>query len=234
MGILHKLLNYFAARVGRSGYILDPAFNRADLIELALIKVGQLIRFFFLKTRLRESKWINFISNDVTILFARNLSIGRGVSLGKGVSINALCKSGVVIGNNVTIKNGCTIDCTGVYSELGEGLTIGDRAGISENCFIQVRGPVEIKDDVIIGPSVKIFSENHNFSDRSKNISDQGVIRTGVVIGKGSWIGSGAIILDGVQIGENSVIAAGSVVTKSVESFTVVGGNPARFLKNIK
>ena len=105
--------------------------------------------------------------------------------------------------------------------------------GISENCFIQVRGTVVIEQDVIIGPSVKIFSENHDFEDPSKNIRQQGTRRLGVTICSGSWIGAGAIILDGVTIGSNSVVAAGSVVTKNVETCTVVGGNPARFLKSI-
>jgi acetyltransferase-like isoleucine patch superfamily enzyme len=48
------------------------------------------------------------------------------------------------------------------------------------------------------------------------------------------WIGFNSIILKGVTIGEGAVIAAGSVVTKDVSPYTIVGGNPAKFLKKIE
>ena len=54
-----------------------------------------------------------------------------------------------------------------------------------------------------------------------------------VHIGKRAWIGAGATILPGVTIGENAVVGAGSVVTKDVEPRTIVGGVPAKFIKNI-
>lgn len=50
-------------------------------------------------------------------------------------------------------------------------------------------------------------------------------------IGDGVWIGARAIILPGVTIGEGAVVAAGAVVTKDVEPWAVVGGNPAKFIK---
>jgi acetyltransferase-like isoleucine patch superfamily enzyme len=51
------------------------------------------------------------------------------------------------------------------------------------------------------------------------------------IIGDGSWIGANAVITAGVQIGRNVVVAGGSVVTKNVPDYAVVGGNPARVLK---
>ena len=54
-----------------------------------------------------------------------------------------------------------------------------------------------------------------------------------VHIGKKAWIGAGATILPGVTVGENAVVAAGAVVTKDVAPNTIVGGNPAKFIKNI-
>ena len=49
-----------------------------------------------------------------------------------------------------------------------------------------------------------------------------------------AWIGTGVRILKGVTVGEGAVIGAGSVVTKDVDAWTVVGGNPARFLKRLQ
>ena len=55
-----------------------------------------------------------------------------------------------------------------------------------------------------------------------------------VVIGDDVWVGGGAIILPGVTIGEGSTVAAGAVVTRDVEPFTLVAGNPARLLRRLK
>ncbi|MDC0552109.1 acyltransferase, partial [Flavobacteriaceae bacterium] len=126
------------------------------------------------------------------------------------------------------------IECTGVLRNLGDGLIMGNNVGIAHNCFIQVRGNIQIGNNVIFGPNVSIFSENHNFSDLDIPINLQGESRKGVKINDGVWIGSRATILDGVSIGENSIIAAGSVVVKDVPPFSIVGGVPAKVLKQRK
>lgn len=230
---MHKIMNFIARYLGRDGYELDESFKLLDLVELSIGRAIQLIMFLISRVWLKKSGLLNFMSFGVKISYARHLSIGSGVFFGRGVTINALCRAGVIIGSNVTIKSGTCIDCTGVYSDLGEGLKIGDRVGISENTFIQVRGAVCIEDDVIIGPGVKIFSENHIFDDPTRPIRTQGTTRVGVHVGKGAWIGTSAIILDGVSIGEFSVIAAGSVVTKDVPARCVAAGVPARKIRDL-
>ena len=54
-----------------------------------------------------------------------------------------------------------------------------------------------------------------------------------VRLGDDVWVGSGAILLPGVTVGDGAIVAAGAVVTRDVEPRTVVGGNPARFIKRI-
>ena len=61
----------------------------------------------------------------------------------------------------------------------------------------------------------------------------RGTMTKSITVEDEVWIGAGCIITQGVTIGKGAVIAAGSVVTKNVESNTVVGGTPARFIKNI-
>ena len=93
---------------------------------------------------------------------------------------------------------------------------------------------IEIQDDVLLGSGVQIYVSNHKFDDVAVPIYYQGHSPSkSVIIKEGSWIGANAIILPGVTIGENAVVGAGSIVTKDVEDFTVVAGNPAKLIKKL-
>ena len=82
----------------------------------------------------------------------------------------------------------------------------------------------------MIGPRVNLVTENHP-TDPSKRKS---LLCQPIVIKRNAWIGAGATILPGVTIGENSIVAAGAVVSKNVPSNTIVGGVPAKHIKNIE
>lgn len=221
------------ARLGKDNYVLDSNLSFRILLILFINKLIEFLRgvpylFFF-----NKYSFYFFIGSNCKILFKNKIDIGRFVYFGDNVSINALSKQGVKIGNNVSILRNSQIECTGVLTNIGEGLIIGNNVGIAQNCFIQVRGKVYIGNNVIIGPNVSIFSENHNYGLHDVPIVYQGVSRKGVEIKDGCWIGTKSTILDGVIIGENSIVAAGSVVTKNVEAGTIVGGVPAKFIKKI-
>ena len=119
-----------------------------------------------------------------------------------------------------------------IKKESGK-LVIGDNVGISEFCYFAVRGDISIGDNVIFGPGVKIFSENHSFKLFEKVFRLQEEIRNKVVIGNNDWIGSNSIILPGVTIEDNAVIAAGSVVNKNINNGTLNGGIPAKQIKTL-
>lgn len=129
------------------------------------------------------------------------------------------------IGSGVCVLEGVQIDKPSL-------LTIGDRVSINRLCTINAGGGVSIEDDVLIGPGVVIYSQNHRFSDATLPISSQGYSYAPVVIKKGAWLCANSIILPGVVVGEGAVVAAGSVVTKNVDDYSVVAGNPAKFLKS--
>ena len=92
---------------------------------------------------------------------------------------------------------------------------------------------VHIGNRVYTSPLCQIITVNHIFDDPTRPFIEQGLTAEGVVIEDDVWIGSGAVILDGVRIGQGAVVAAGAVVNKNVPPHTVVGGVPARVLKEI-
>ena len=94
---------------------------------------------------------------------------------------------------------------------------------------------ITIEDYVLIGSGVHIYTANHEFSDPQRPIFSQGHRDPQpVIVCKGAWIGANAIILPGVTVGPNSVVGAGSVVTKDVPPYTVVAGQPAKVIKQLK
>lgn len=228
-----NLINKLIRKLGRENYKIDPSLTKMDLFLIVWIRFWQFIRGTFLKFRLKSSGFI-FKGKNVKIFHSHKISAGKTLIIHDNVIINALSKNGISFGDNVTIHENTIIECTGVINELGESLLIGNTVGISHSCFIQVRGRVEIGSNVIFGPGVYIFSENHRYDRNDIFINEQGTTRKGVKIGDGVWIGARSVVLDGVSIGENSIIAAGSVVTKNIPPFEIWGGCPAKFIKSRK
>lgn len=114
----------------------------------------------------------------------------------------------------------------------GTNLIIGNHVDIAWGVIITSGGGVEIGDRSLIGYGTKILSTNHAIPAKPGRIFDSGHIKSRVIIAKDVWIGANCTIVAGVKIGEGAVVAAGSVVTKDVEPFTIVGGVPAKLIKN--
>lgn len=139
-------------------------------------------------------------------------------------------------GKGVKIGNCCTIyDCckmvTDDFDEIC-GITISNNCHFNYGCYLSGTGGLYIGNNCLFGPSVKIITSAHNFSNINIDIINQGLTRKRVYINDNVWVGAGAIILPGVVIESGAIIAAGSVVTKRVFSNTIVGGIPARILKH--
>lgn len=114
-------------------------------------------------------------------------------------------------------------------TDFGINIRLGERVFINKSCMFVDLGGIDVEDDVLIGPDVKILSVNHPLDSKNR----RGVILKSVKIKRNVWIGAGVTVCPGVTIGENSVIGAGSVVTKDVPSNTLYAGVPAKFIKNI-
>lgn len=189
------------------------------------------MRGFFLKWRISTSGLV-FCGRKVIIHYGYQIRAGRSFIIEDGVFISALSKNGITIGNNVTIAKYAVLSCTGVIANKGEGIVIGNNSAVGAQSFLGGQGGIKIGDNVIMGPQVKIFSENHNYEHPEILIRKQGESRKGVTIEDNCWIGAGVVILDGITISKGCVIAAGSVVTKSIPENSIAAGVPAKIIKS--
>jgi len=114
-------------------------------------------------------------------------------------------------------------------TNFGKHTRIGKNVFVNHGCSFLDLGGITIEDDVLIGPQVKLVTENHPVDPANRKSLDL----KSIVVKKNAWIGAGAVILPGVTIGENSIVAAGAVVTQDVPSNTIVGGVPAKHIKHI-
>lgn len=119
----------------------------------------------------------------------------------------------------------------GFHCDRGLNISLGDNVLINYNTVILDIGPVEIGNDVLIGPGTVIATVNHA-TDPEKRLGHIAVMKP-VKICDNVWIGSNCSILPGVTIGENSVVAAGAVVDKDVPANCIVGGVPARVIREL-
>ena len=118
---------------------------------------------------------------------------------------------------------------TPLYINYGKHTKIGKNVFINFDCVFLDLGGITIEDGVLIAPKVSLLSEGHPLSPDKRH----SLVPKPIHIKKNAWIGANATILHGVTIGENSVVAAGSVVSKNVPDNVVVGGIPAKIIKEI-
>jgi acetyltransferase-like isoleucine patch superfamily enzyme len=140
----------------------------------------------------------------------------------------------IEIGDRTMIAEQVTI-CAGLAPghDLGPDpvLRIGDRCVIGRGSHIVAHHSIEIGDDVYTGPYVYITDQNHSYADTEVPVGRQWPSNAPVRIGAGSWLGTGAVILPGAVVGRNVVVAAGAVVRGKVADYSVVGGVPAKVIK---
>ena len=129
-----------------------------------------------------------------------------------------------------------------LFPDMGEGsrvntplsgvrfnkVKIGKNVVIMPGCLMMSAGGITIEDEAMIAANVQLISNNHDLDNRSI------ITCRPIRICCRAWIGAGATILPGVTVGENSLVGAGSVVTHDVEPNTVVAGNPARLMRQLK
>ena len=171
---------------------------------------------------------------------------GRNVVFGQNVVLRHPHK--IHIGDNVVIDDNCLLDAKG---EEGSGITIGSGVFIGRNTILSCKnGTIDIADEANIGFNSEVFSASrvsidrgallaaycyliggdHDASDRSAGVLEQGRQSRGVTVGAGAWLGARVSVLDGVSIGDRAIVGAHAVVRTNVPAGATAVGIPARVL----
>ena len=169
-------------------------------------RIGYFLRSFYYKKIMSRSFKKNRFESGLRVEYPKNIELGSDSYFG--------------------------LNCKLYASEFSK-IKIGFNASFNANVMINARGKgrIIIGNNVLIGPNVVLRSSNHSFETTQKTIMEQGMTEGEIIIHDDVWIGSNAVILPNCKVGKGVIIAAGAVVTSNIESYTVVGGIPARLIK---
>ncbi len=151
----------------------------------------------------------------------RNVSIARGAYLDRTVTLNASsAEKRIELAARVRILR---------QVEIQGPVSIGEATFVNRDVYI--RPGTRIGANVAIGPFVRLITDSHEIGAHTRRAGRPSF--QPITIGDGVWIGAGATILGGVTVGDGAVIAAGSLVTRDVPADTLVGGVPARTIRQL-
>jgi galactoside O-acetyltransferase len=165
--------------------------------------LGLLLRLAAWKPLFASCGFVRFAAG-LTLAGCRNMRLADGVRLGRG--------------SFVTAGNG--------------SLTLGENVALSPCVHLGAdEGHIEIGPHTAIGPGTVLRAANHRFDGRDGPIMFQGHVPGKIVIEDNVWIGANCVVTPDVRIGRGAVVGAGAVVTRDVPPFAVVGGVPAKIIR---
>lgn len=172
---------------------------------------------------------------------------GRGVVFGQNVVLRHPHK--IHIGDNVVVDDNCLLDAKGDANDgirIGSGVFVGrntilsckngdivlaDGANVGFNCEIFSASRVEIGARTLVAAYCYFVGGDHDPSDASLAVLDQGRVSRGITVGEGAWFGAGVKVLDGVRIGSRAIVGANAVVRSDVPDGATAVGVPARIVE---
>ncbi len=193
-------------------------YNRSLMLVRGYLKTGRKV----------------FIGSNTKILNSSNIVFGKSITIDKHCLLDGFSSEKIILGDGVKIGAFSKLTSTSHFSKYGKGLKMGNNSAAGDFTHFGASGGIEIGNDVIMGSYISFHSENHNFTDTSKLIREQGVTSKGIKLGNNIWVGAKVTFLDGCVVGDNSVVAAGAVVNGIFSDNVVIGGVPAKVIKNIE
>jgi maltose O-acetyltransferase len=159
---------------------------------------------------------VRFIMKGVTFDSLSRVFLDTDAQLREDVSV----RGGLVMGKKAYVERETIINGP---------VSIGSSVFVNNRC--EINGETVIEDDVTIGPGVRFLSKTHEIGGESFRAGN--LHYRPIRVGRGAWIGGGAIILGNVTIGRGAVVGAGAVVTRDVPENSVAAGNPARVIRTL-
>jgi phosphonate metabolism protein (transferase hexapeptide repeat family) len=203
--------------------------------------VANFKKYFRLRSYIEKLQWSRFFRDVVNSKYGKNLKIHCSSKI-----IDSILKDNVQLGRNVSIEN-CSIgsDCKILSDNYFYNATIDDYSYVNTHSFI-LRANIgkfcSIASHVYIGPGSHPmdFVSTHPFSflkdfggiisiDNAKIVTQRE--KKSIIIGNDVWIGQGTIIMENITIGDGAIIGAHTVVTKNVDPYAIVVGNPGKVIR---
>lgn len=207
------------------------------MIKKLFLKLIEVITYLYpLKVNNKFNHWLDIIHTQWIKHFIG--SVGTNCLIGRGCQLQGDGNENIIIGNNTTLVSHNILGCWMNYGnqKFMPHIKIGNNTNIGEYTQISAAKEVIIGDGVLTGRFCYISDNNHGKSDyeslQVRPADRELYIKGPVHIGNNVWIGDRVCILSGVTVGDGAIIAANAVVTKDVPPYSVVGGVPAKVLKN--
>ncbi|MFZ5426238.1 MAG: acyltransferase [Thermodesulfobacteriota bacterium] len=160
------------------------------------------------------------------------------IILGRSVYVDRLCRlhaseASIELGECTRVMRGAYL-CTYVSNARpGEGIVTGPQCWIGVGAVLASgQGGIFLGRQVLIGPGAIIVTGNHDYRRHDLAAVEREYAGSPITVGDNAWVGAGAVVLGGVTIGRDAVVAAGAVVTSDVPEGVVVGGVPAKPLRD--
>jgi len=169
--------------------------------------------------RHRRARAFHTFGDGSMIAFPQSVLFGEGrIAIGRGTTVGPLASISAGMPSQAGMR--------------GEPIiTIGDRSVLGKGIGIVAHERVAIGDDIWTGHYVYVTDQNHGYTALDTPIGRQDAEDKPVTIGDGCWLGVGSVILPGTTLGRNVAVAAGAVVRGSFPDHCLIGGVPARILR---
>lgn len=213
-------------------FSFDKNLKQHMILELFIEYFIMRIRGIIVQIRLLSASKI-YVGKNISLKYTSNIKLEKNVRIGNYVTLSGLGSGLLEIKEGAAIGSFSNVIISTSLNNIGQNIHIGHHTSIGEYAYLGGAGGLHIGNECIVGQYFSCHPENHGYNIEDKSFRFQPVTRKGIYIGNNCWIGSKVTILDGVTIGNNCVIAAGSVVTKDIPDNSLVGGIPARIIKQL-